>query len=152
MRRWDLDDLVAMGDLARERGISSSAATGWRRYEDFPDPLVILSTGPVYSRQQVQDWQQQRWPEGHRSRGKVSQPSPQPRAGRRYADIAADLRARISGGEWLPGSRLPSRVALAKEYGVGERVMARPIADLCAEGLLTTKAASGTYITTTPEE
>lgn len=47
---WDLDDLAAMGDLARERGISSSAATNWRRYPDFPQPLTTLSTGPVYSR------------------------------------------------------------------------------------------------------
>lgn len=146
MPTWDLNDLAAMGDLARERGISSSAATNWRRYPDFPQPLITLSTGPVYSRTQVREWQQRRWPEGSRDRGKVRQPSPSARAGRRYEHIAADLQARILAGEWPPGSRLPSRVKLAKQYDVSERAMARPIADLCADGLLTATRASGTYV------
>jgi hypothetical protein len=143
---WDLDDLAAIGDLARERGISSSAATGWRRYPDFPKPLIELSTGPVYSRTQVREWQERRWPEGAPGHGKVRRTSPTARAGRRYAHIAADLRARILAGEWPPGSKLPSRLKLAQRYGVGERVMARPIADLCADGLLTATRASGTYV------
>jgi hypothetical protein len=145
---WDLDDLAAMGDLARERGISTAAATNWRRYPDFPAPLTTLSTGPVYSRRQVQAWQEQRWPEGHPSWGKVRRA---PRRTTRYAHIAEDLRRRIGSGEWPPGSRLPSRIALAANYGVSEGAMARPIADLRAEGLLRTAASSGTYVTK-PEE
>jgi len=146
MPSWDLDDLAAMGDLARERGISTSAATNWRRYPDFPAPLVTLSTGPVYSRRRVREWQQRRWPVGTTDHSKVRQPAPGARTGRKYERIAADLRARILAGEWPPGSRLPSRIELAQQYGVGDRVMARPIADLCADGLLTTTRASGTYV------
>lgn len=150
---WDLSDLAAIGDLARERGISSSAATNWRRYPDFPAPLVVLSTGPVYSRAQVRAWQETRWPDGHPSWGKVKRTRPdRPPLGGGHGDIRDHLRRRIRAGEWPPGAPLPSRIELGKQYGVGERTMARPIADLCTEGLLYTVPASGTYVTEPTKE
>jgi hypothetical protein len=62
-RRWDLDDLAATGDLATEYGVRNSTITNWAgRYDDFPEPLVVLSTGPVYSKAHVREWHDERWP------------------------------------------------------------------------------------------
>lgn len=78
---WDLTDLVATGDLARERGISRAAATNWpARYPDFPAPLLCLSAGRVYSRRQVRRWQDERWPGGMAASGKGRRVSPERRA------------------------------------------------------------------------
>jgi hypothetical protein len=57
--RWDLDDLVAVTDLADIFGVGKPAISNWRaRYQDFPRPLVAVSRGntPLYSRQAVTDW------------------------------------------------------------------------------------------------
>jgi hypothetical protein len=61
--RWPLADLAATGDLAADHGVGKAAISNWtNRYDDFPAPLVELSTGPVYSRRQVRQWYDQRWP------------------------------------------------------------------------------------------
>lgn len=60
---WELADLAAVGDLAAEIGVHKSTITNWTtRYADFPAPLTTLSTGAVYSRQQVRQWHDQQWP------------------------------------------------------------------------------------------
>lgn len=41
----------------------------------------------------------------------------------RYRRIAADIIRRIGAGEWPAGAPLPSRRALAAEYGVGEQTV-----------------------------
>lgn len=57
MRRWDLDDLASISDLARDLGVGRAAVCNWRqRYEDFPAPLITLSSGPVFSHRQVRAW------------------------------------------------------------------------------------------------
>lgn len=123
------------------------------RYDDFPEPLTTLSTGPVYSRRQVAAWQNLHWPDGHPSWGKVRWPKPiQPRQGRRYEQIAANLRDRITSGEWPPGTKLPSRIELGEQYGVSAGAMARPIADLCADRVLISIRASGTYVPSSAKE
>lgn len=58
---WDLEDLAGLGDLAAIHGVSKATASNWlARFDDFPRPLVTLSTGPVYSRRQVAAWYQAR--------------------------------------------------------------------------------------------
>lgn len=64
---WELDDLVGVGDLAKELGESKATIVNWwRRYPDFPKALARISNGPVYSRQQVTEWRTNRewseWP------------------------------------------------------------------------------------------
>jgi len=55
--KWELSDLVGVGDLAKELGESKATIVNWsRRYNDFPQPLARISNGPVYSRQQVTEW------------------------------------------------------------------------------------------------
>lgn len=150
MRRWDLDDLAGVGDLAREWGVSVSGATTWtRRYSDFPAPLVNLSAGPVYSRRQVRSWREARWGDSARiHRG----PQDVTRHRAPYGDVIADLRSRVRSGEWQPGERIPSRVALAEHYGVSAGKASRIIGELVAEGLLTSMRSSGTYITKRKEQ
>lgn len=135
MRMWDLDDLANTGDLAREYGVGVTAVTNWRDRGGFPPPLITLSGGPVYSRAQIAAWQERRRRPGR------------PAALRdKYDWIAEDLRARIRAGEWQPGDRLPSRVALGEHYGVTDYSMSYPIAELRREGLVTSARGSGTYV------
>ncbi len=53
-----------------------------------------------------------------------------------YQRIEADLRDRIRVGAWTVGAPLPSRSALAKEYGVGLATLERAVAELLADGTL----------------
>ncbi|MGW4635581.1 GntR family transcriptional regulator, partial [Nocardia sp. NPDC004415] len=55
----------------------------------------------------------------------------------RWSDIADDLRARITDGEWQPGEQLPTSRQLLDHYDVGNpNVIQRAINALRAEGLL----------------
>lgn len=51
-----------------------------------------------------------------------------------YEGLAERLRARVTGGVWPAGTVLPSLETLAKEYGVGVRVVRSAVADLREEG------------------
>jgi DNA-binding GntR family transcriptional regulator len=64
----------------------------------------------------------------------------------RYLDIAAELRARIEGGEWEPGAKLPRMADLAREYGVNRDTLARAIAILEADGLVWAVPRRGTVV------
>ncbi len=50
-----------------------------------------------------------------------------------YRGLAAALRERISGGDWPPGTVLPSLRALAAEYGAGENTVRQAVALLKRE-------------------
>ena len=63
-----------------------------------------------------------------------------------YLQIADRLRERLAAGEWVIGDRLPSRAAIAAEYGVGQSVAQRAMERLIIEGLLEGRAGSGTYV------
>ncbi|WP_225823889.1 GntR family transcriptional regulator [Streptomyces naphthomycinicus] len=63
-----------------------------------------------------------------------------------YLAVAEALRARLLAGEWAVGERLPSRVRLAEEYGVGRNVVQRAMDRLIVDGLLEGRAGSGTYV------
>lgn len=63
-----------------------------------------------------------------------------------YLAVADALRERVLAGEWDIGERLPSRVRLAQEYGVGRNVTQRAVDQLISDGLLEGRAGSGTYV------
>ena len=51
------DDLVGISEIAEMAGVKSSAVANWRtRFDDFPPPLVMLRSGPVFSRSHVRRW------------------------------------------------------------------------------------------------
>lgn len=51
------DDLVGLQEIADIAGVPSSAVSNWRRrFDDFPEPLAELKSGPVFSRAVIDGW------------------------------------------------------------------------------------------------
>ncbi len=67
-----------------------------------------------------------------------------------YLAVAAALRERLDGGEWLPGEALPGIIALAEQYHVGKSTVARAVGVLVAEGRLYTLRGWGTFVAERP--
>lgn len=61
--------------------------------------------------------------------------------------IAADLRQRISRGEWRNGDRLPGEHTLATRYGVSRATIRTALQDLESRGLTITRHGVGTFVT-----
>jgi len=68
-------------------------------------------------------------------------------ANRIYHEIFEDLQQRIRQGDWLPGTRLPSIVQLAKEFQVGTGSIREALRSLQSIGLVKIEHGSGVYIT-----
>jgi DNA-binding GntR family transcriptional regulator len=64
----------------------------------------------------------------------------------RYEEIADDLRRRIAGGEFPPGSRLPSRRVLTAHYGATEPVIDRAMQILRVLGITVTLPGVGVFV------
>ncbi|MFF5563466.1 GntR family transcriptional regulator [Streptomyces sp. NPDC012623] len=67
-----------------------------------------------------------------------------------YRAVAEDLRRRIETGEFAPGDPLPSRAALARDYGVGSNVAAAAVRALTADGLVKGRAGRGVFVRERP--
>ncbi|MFC8201267.1 GntR family transcriptional regulator [Streptomyces sp. NPDC057298] len=68
-----------------------------------------------------------------------------------YLRIAADLRRRISTGEYGPGDQIPTLPALCREYGdVSQTTIRNALALLRNEGLIETRARAGTLVRPRP--
>ena len=68
------------------------------------------------------------------------------------AEIATTMRQEIEAGAYRKHERLPASRALADTYGVARNTLRDALAQLEAEGLLETRAGSGTYITHADQE
>ncbi|WP_426348676.1 AAA family ATPase [Alloiococcus sp. CFN-8] len=50
-------DLVGIAEIAKMFDVSSAAVTNWRsRSDDFPKPVAMLKSGPVFKSEQVKKW------------------------------------------------------------------------------------------------
>jgi type I restriction enzyme M protein len=50
-------ELVSLSDIARIADTTKQAVNNWRkRYKTFPEPVQNLKSGPVWSREQIEDW------------------------------------------------------------------------------------------------
>ena len=68
-----------------------------------------------------------------------------------YLRIAADLRRRISSGEYGPGDQIPTLPELCAEYGgVSETTIRNALALLRNEGLIESRARAGTRVRPRP--
>lgn len=67
-----------------------------------------------------------------------------------WRDIAADLRAAITAGDYAPGARLPSRSRLMEQYGVAPQTVVNAINALRTEGLIIGLTGSGWYVRRRP--
>lgn len=63
-----------------------------------------------------------------------------------YKSIADALRTRITGGEFAPGTPLPSEAILTVEYGVARNTLRRALDQLTGEGLITTRPGRGRLV------
>jgi chromosome partitioning protein len=52
-----LDDLVGISEIAKMFNVSPAAVTNWRnRFNNFPKPVAILKSGPVFKSEQIEKW------------------------------------------------------------------------------------------------
>jgi GntR family transcriptional regulator len=63
-----------------------------------------------------------------------------------YLRIAQDLRAKIEGGELLPGEQVPSVTELAASYGVARGTARRALDQLREWGLTEATPGWGTFV------
>jgi DNA-binding GntR family transcriptional regulator len=63
-----------------------------------------------------------------------------------YAQLAAILRGRINLGEYRPGCKLPTVVALMAESGLAQDTVRRAVGVLEGEGLVRIVPGRGTYV------
>jgi DNA-binding GntR family transcriptional regulator len=69
----------------------------------------------------------------------------------KYQRIADDLRARISSGEYPPGSQLPTKADLMARYQVAVNTVERAIDELRKAGLVETLQGAGMFVCEPPE-
>lgn len=72
--------------------------------------------------------------------------SPRATAWGAYKNIAAALRERIVGGEFVPGATLPSESALCGQYGVARNTLRRALDQLTEEGLIAVRPGRGRIV------
>jgi GntR family transcriptional regulator len=63
-----------------------------------------------------------------------------------YRQLADILMEAIHGGDYPPGSRIPSEPQLAKEYRIGRPTVRQAIDVLVRKGMLERRRGSGTYV------
>jgi len=67
-----------------------------------------------------------------------------------YLRIAADLRRRITTGEWAAGDQIPTLPELCVAYSVSETTIRSALRMLAGEGLIETRARAGTRVRPKP--
>ena len=72
--------------------------------------------------------------------------SPRSTAWGAYKSIAAALRQRITGGEFVPGALMPSEAELSAEYSVSRNTLRRALAELEAERLIAVLPGRGRVV------
>lgn len=68
--------------------------------------------------------------------------------GRKYRQIADDLRTAIDDGTYAPGDRLPGENALMATYGVARMTARQALAVLQQEGLVAARKGAGVFVRT----
>jgi GntR family transcriptional repressor for pyruvate dehydrogenase complex len=74
-------------------------------------------------------------------------PAASPLATERLSDqLAAQLRALLDSGTLAPGARLPTELALGKQFGVSRTVVREAVSRLRTMGLLVARQGSGVFV------
>ena len=63
-----------------------------------------------------------------------------------WAQVVQRITAEVGGGHWKAGEHLPSRRALAKQYGVALKTMNRAMAQLIRDGVLGSTSRIATFV------
>jgi GntR family transcriptional repressor for pyruvate dehydrogenase complex len=64
--------------------------------------------------------------------------------------VAKQLAARISGGVWQPGEKLPSEAELCRAFNVGRSSLREALTSLAFIGLIRVRAGGGSYVAEQP--
>ena len=64
----------------------------------------------------------------------------------RWRQVHEIIAARIRSGEYPPGSRVPSGVAIATEYGIAMGTAQKVLRQLRADGLTRTELGLGSFV------
>jgi len=64
-----------------------------------------------------------------------------------YLQLADILRARVTGGTYRPGDKIPPLLDLQAEFGLSSMTVRRGIGVLVTEGLLVRVPGRGTFVT-----
>lgn len=63
-----------------------------------------------------------------------------------YQQIYEDIKAKIEGGSYAEGDRIPSEQELCSTYGASRITVRRAIGDLCSNGYLIKRQGVGTFV------
>ncbi|WP_194838561.1 GntR family transcriptional regulator [Nocardia sp. XZ_19_369] len=69
----------------------------------------------------------------------------------RYLQIAEDLRTRIADGRFGPGSQIPTKASLMKDWNVALGTVDRALDELREQGLIETLQGRGSFVCAVPE-
>ncbi|MEU7939483.1 winged helix-turn-helix domain-containing protein [Microbispora bryophytorum] len=69
----------------------------------------------------------------------------------RWRQVHEIIKARVGSGEYKPGERIPSLVALIEEFGIANATGQKVMRALRADGLIHTEPGMGSFVTA-PEE
>ncbi|MFY9675386.1 MAG: FadR/GntR family transcriptional regulator [Terriglobales bacterium] len=64
--------------------------------------------------------------------------------------VAKEIAAKISAGEWKPGTRLPSEAELCRALGVGRSSLREALTSLAFIGLIRARAGEGSFVAEQP--
>jgi len=64
----------------------------------------------------------------------------------KYSTISSELRTKIAGGNFSPGSKIPTERDLAAQYGVSRPTVTRALKDLANEGLIERRVGAGSFV------
>jgi GntR family transcriptional regulator len=64
-----------------------------------------------------------------------------------HQQVTADLLTRIEAGQLRPGEKMPTEIALCREYGVSRITVRRAVAVLVERGLVTRQRGVGSFVT-----
>ncbi len=76
----------------------------------------------------------------------ISTPPNKPSYNPLYLQVKQQLIERIAGGEWIPGSALPSEQQLARQMEVSQGTVRKALDVLAAENLLVRRQGRGTFV------
>lgn len=71
-------------------------------------------------------------------------------SGNKYLSVVSAVRQRIVKGLYKPGHRLPTRLEMGKEFGVGAGTVQKALGELTRDGFVEAHAKAGTFVSDNP--
>lgn len=69
-----------------------------------------------------------------------------------WVQVAEDIERDVTSGVLSPGTKMPTELEMASQYGVGRITVRRAVQELAARGILTVVHGRGTYVSERPAQ